>query len=238
MSDIEKDKRGKKGRRAGTVTEHRSRRVVIYQNANKPRVSDTAGAVPHFDDDDDDLTPAHARARAENENMMTADCGKTTTGNPVPQPGGRSVTDRVSPPRVTGQQSPSTGDHGFTDPMRPVGPRELAFRHPDLRQATTNPVPLLSMRTAADDFPRDLRGLSSGVPVALSRLDASTVSGLPGPSANPVSRPMDHQSRGSATPANGSHSLSDPQSHAVAMKASEAREILRRHMFPGSGGSR
>jgi hypothetical protein len=140
---------------------------------------------------------------------------------------------RVSPSRAGGQQSPSTGDHGaaFSDPMNQPGPRELAWRHPDLRQATTNPVPLFSMRTA-DDFPRDMRGLSSGVPVALDRLGADTASGLTAGPANPVSRRMDHQSRGSATPANGPHGMQPLSRAPMSMKVTsraEALDILRRN---------
>ena len=51
---IEKARKGKKSRRAGVVTEHRSRRVVVYQNRNKPVVSDITDAIPHFDDDLDE----------------------------------------------------------------------------------------------------------------------------------------------------------------------------------------
>jgi len=42
---------------------------------------------------------------------------------------------------------------------------------------------------------------------------------------------MDHIA--SSGPSNGGHGLADTQSHAL--KASEAREMLKRHMFGGSG---
>jgi hypothetical protein len=130
------------------------------------------------------------------------------------------------------------------DPMAPSGPKALALGHPDMRQGTTRPMPLLGMRSNADEFPADLRGMSSGVPVALSRLDAASAAGMPAfraePYGNPVSRPLDHSARNSATPPDGGHSLADPRSHAApmaakAMTGSEARAALKRHMFPGSG---
>ena len=54
-------------------------------------------------------------------------------GNPH-SPGGRSVTDRISPPLTAGHQAPSTGDHG-ADPMNVPGPRSIAYGHQDMRQS-------------------------------------------------------------------------------------------------------
>jgi len=162
---------------------------------------------------------------------------KAAMGN-AHQPDGRSLTEaRVSPSRVQGQASPSVGDHGasaWQDPMTPPTPRQLALGHPDMRSGTTRPVPLFSARTDANPHPRDLSG-AAGVGIALSRLDAYSAAGAPGfrqqPSGNPAVRPMDHIA--SSGPSNGGHGLADTQSHAL--KASEAREMLKRHMFGGSG---
>jgi hypothetical protein len=219
------EKKRKKSGRKRTVRMPDGERRVTYENLNRPSHPPTPRAAEVLGDDGD------------------GDDGQAAVkgaGNPVSQPGGRRVTDRLSPSRVTGGAARSTGDHN--DPMAPSGPKTLALGHPDMRFGTTGPVPLLSMRTDSDDFPRDLRGMTSGVPVALARLDAYGAAGAPPfrqqPSGNPAVRHPDHQSRGSATAPNGGHSLTDPQSHAVAMKASEAREVLKRHMFPGSGGVR
>jgi hypothetical protein len=240
-----------KGKKRGTrmTVHHRSERIVRYVNENKPRVSSESFSDPHFAaDDDDDLTPAHSEARAGNAAACAdADLDKAT-GNPVPPPhDSRTAFDRVSPPIEAGHQSPSSGDHGagrFADPMNVPGPKRLALGHDDMRLGTTRPAPLFSMRSNADDFPADLRGLSSGVPIALDRLDANAAAGLGGPldpAANPVSRRMDHQSRGSATPANGPHGMQPLSRAPMSVKATprrEALDILKRHMFPGSGGSR
>ena len=209
-------------------TRHQS--VRQYVNRNKPSVSPPVDWIP----DADDGVPSAADA-------------VKAAGNPVPpSPGSRPVTDRLSPSRVTGGAAPSTGDHNAAaDPMNVAGPKRLALGHPDMRQGTTRPVPLLSVRSNADDFPRDLRGVP-GVPIALDRLDAAGAAGMPpfraDPSGSPV-RPLDHIARDSATSRNGTHSLSDPRSHAApmaakAMTGSEARETLKRHMFPGGGGGR
>ena len=153
-------------------------------------------------------------------------------------PGGRNPADRTSASLTEGHQAVSSGHH--VDPNVP-GPSELAFRHPSMRMGTNTPFPLATMGTDDTAFPRDLRGMSNGVPVALSRLDAAAASGMPGPPANPFSRPGDHIAQNSAMPPNGSHSLSDPRSHAAPMAAKSNTERLaefKRHMFGGSGGSR
>jgi hypothetical protein len=116
--------------------------------------------------------------------------------------------------------------------MNRPGPSELAFRHPDLRQGTVNPVPLLGMRTDANPHPRDLSG-AAGVAIALSRLDAYSAAGAPDfrqqPTGNPAVRPMSHIAP--IGPSNGGHSLSDPTSHAVALKASDRVEAVRQAMY-------
>lgn len=201
----------------------RRRSARVYINANRPLAVPLDEIAAHFPADDDD-----GQAAA----VMEADTAKrgTMMGNPH-QPLGRPVTDRLSPSRVTGGAARSTGDHN--DPMNVPGPRQLAFGHDDMRFGTTGPVPLLSMRTDATDFPRDLRGMSNGVPVALSRLGAYEAAGAPGfreqPSGNPAMRRPDHSAQGSMTPPNGGHSLNDPQSHAVANKGPSNLEIMKQH---------
>jgi hypothetical protein len=216
-----------KKKRGRVVVRHRSERRITYENLNRPSHSPT----PHPADDVAD-------------ECATPDAVKGTAGNPVPSPGGRSLTEaRVSPPLTAGHASPSSGDHGAAcDPMNMPGPRELAYRHPDLRQGTTNAVPLMSMRSVNGDEDGG-RAITRPVgTVGLARLDAAGAAGLPAfraePYGNPVSRPLDHSAPIGAN--NGGHSLADPRSHAApqAMKSSDAREIMRRHMFPGSGGAR
>ena len=104
---------------------------------------------------------------------------KGTAGNPAPHPAGGSWTDRLSPGRVAGQAAASSGDHNaaaWSDPMSQPGPRELAFRHPDLRQGTVNALPLFTMETAEGHGPAD-----GGVPFAMAGwlLPASTPRRLP-----------------------------------------------------------
>lgn len=119
--------------------------------------------------------------------------------------------------------------------MNQPGPIAQALAHHNMRYGTTNPVPLFTQRTEADMFPADLRGMASGVPVALARLNAAAASGLASAPGNPVSRPADHIAP-TGTGSNGGHSLADPVSHgSTALKASEARAVLKRYMFGGNG---
>ena len=186
------------------------------------------------------------RRRAKELGVPVPDLGdsaeKSTMGNPH-QPGGRDLSAaRVSPSRVVGNAAVAVDDHGGkVDPMNMPGPRELAWRHPDMRQGTTNPVPLLSMRTDDTAFPRDLRGMVPGVSVALSRLDAYSAAGAPDfrvqPSGNPAMRQGPHIAPIGAS--NGSHSLSDPVSHAVAnkntgpLRGTAAVDAMKQAMFGG-----
>ena len=168
---------------------------------------------------------------------------KKSAGNPVDVPGGGSAFDRVSPPITAGHAAASTGDHGAAqgsrDPMDVAGPKRLALGHPDMQFGTTNVMPLLSAvvsGSSSEHAPEhNIVGLYADARVAMSRLDAASASRVSGPSGNPHMHGTDRQSRGSATPPNGTHSLASPQSNAVAMKSSEAREALKRHLFPGSG---
>ena len=165
---------------------------------------------------------------------------KAMAGNPAARPDGRSWSEaRVSPSRVQGGASPAVDDHGAGMPAGPPGyepgPRELAYMHPSMRMAATSPQPLLSARTDANPHPRDLSG-AAGVSIALSRLGAYSAAGAPDfrmqPSGNPAMRQGSHIAP--IGPSNGGHSLSDPQSHAVALKASDRVAIMREHMF-GNG---
>ena len=159
---------------------------------------------------------------------------KATGGNAHTPPGGRSPFDRVSPPLTAGHQSPSSGDHG-ADPMRPVGPRQAAFEHRDLRQqSSTTVLPWQMLSTANGDNEFGDRSITHPRGTAhLSQLQQPDIAGFRSqlgdnaPSGNPNLHGADHQSRGSATPATPGHSLSDPSSHAVAMKSSDALRIMR-----------
>ena len=230
--------KGKKPRKRGTRMRVTHTRHVVYENLNRPSHAPTPDLDPVDGEFDECATPAMGKAIE-------------AVGNPFAHPGGRNPVDRVSPPLTAGHQAPSTGDHGAgVDPMSVPGAREMAFRHPasstaagttGLDMGTHTPFPLFTSRTNHDEFPADLRGVASGVPVAMSRLGADTASGLGSAPGNPVSRPLDHQSRGSATAPNGSHALSNPTSHAAPMAAksnSELRADFKRMLFPGSGGRR
>ena len=175
---------------------------------------------------------------------------KKATGNPVDQPGGRRVTDRLSPSRVVGGQAPSSGDHNaaaFADPMNQPGPRQQAYEHRDLReQSSTSVMPLLSAvvsGSSSEHAPEhNIVGLYADARVDIDQISVPDLGGLESqlggnaPSGNPHVRDYsDHMARNSPVAPNGSHSLASPQSNAVAMKSSEAREALKRHLFPGSG---
>lgn len=240
---LEKAKKpGKSGRSRTHVHVH------YYENLNKPvHHAETPAAVGSLPDgDDDDLTPAQAEVgkKAGSAEKAIEAAGSYTF------PGGRNPADRVSPGLTGGHQSLSSGDHGAgIDPMAVPGARELAFRHPASRAgaatsmdlSTHTPFPLSTMRTVNGDNEGD-RDITHGVgQVGLSRLDAAGATGMHAAPGNPVSRPLDHIARNSATAPTPGHSLADPRSHAApqaakAMTASEARATLKRFMFPGSGG--
>ena len=177
-------------------------------------------------------------------NPLEDSAEKGTMGNSY-QPGGRDLSAaRVSPSRVTGNASPAVDDHGARMPADPPGyvpgPRELAFRHPALRNGTTDPQPLLSMRTDSNPHPRDLSG-AAGVSIALSRLDAAAAAGMPGfrqePTGNPATRLPSHIAP--IGQSNGGHSLTDPVSHAVAnkntgpLRGTAAVDAMKQAMFGG-----
>jgi hypothetical protein len=208
----------------------RRRSARVYINANRPLAVPLDEIAAHFpaDDADDD---------------GNAEKGSTTMGNPH-QPGGRSPADaRVSPSRVVGGQAPSTGDHGASaDPMRPVGPRELAWRHPDVRQSNVSFNDVVArLRTAP---PEDASRAITYCPgeVALSLFNARGQAGsYPGmqPVGHAPQRPDYGPARQSGTPPNGSHSTANANRPPTqAMKGSEALSIMKAHLFGGSGGGR
>jgi hypothetical protein len=179
------------------------------------------------------------------QDIMDGLDGKTAEkqmGNAMPSPYGRSVTDRTSPPIEAGHAACSTGDHGAVDPMNVPGARALAMGHPNMRFSTTVAAPLATMRSVNGDNEFHDRDITHPTgTVNLSRLDLAGASGLSSASGNPAARWGDHQSRESATPPNGTHSLANPTSHAGGpgvMKNSELRAEIKRMLFPGSGGRR
>jgi hypothetical protein len=178
--------------------------VIVYTNTNKPRLSDAQ--VPAFGDDDDD----------DVQDVMAADAVKAAPGNP--QPGFPDVSDRR------------------------VNSRELAFRHPDMRQHSTTVEPFGRFGTDrvtylgqsgfhgefsdSDTPPGADRGR-----VRVQSLDfASQAGSYPGLAHpvdhNPGRRPEGFSSAPlSGTGRNGTHSLGDVTSHAVANKS--ALDIMR-----------
>lgn len=217
---------------------HRSFPIVTQED-----VSDALESVGRAGEDNYDAATLRRRIIAIARRKGFSVPAEKSTGNPF-LPSGRSpAASRVSPSRVTGGASPARDDHGATcDPMAMPGPRELAYGHPSMRQSGTTPVPWATMRERLYDEYGD-RAISRGPAgvVGLSVLDAAGAAGMPAfraePYANPAARRTDHIAQGSAVPPNGSHSTTGPvQSNAVALKASDRREIMKRFMFPGSTG--
>jgi hypothetical protein len=207
--------KGKKKRTRRTATVH------FYENLGKPARSRSEAL-------------AEIR-RDEAEECATPDAVKGTAGNPVPpSPGSRPVTDRLSPSRVTGGAAPSAGDHNaaaFNDPMNQPGPRALAYRHENLRQGATNPLPLVAMTTQVGDNQNHDRDVTYWAGrVALDRLDAAAAAGMPSAPGNPASRPMPHSAPIGAN--NGTHGLADVVSRGAPMATkaqtgSEALSVMR-----------
>lgn len=194
MADVEKGKKGK-----------RRRSLRAYQNMSQPVNPEAAALIARFPADDD-----------ADENVMAPDRVKAT-GNPVPSPGGRPLTDR--------------------GPDQP-GPRALALAHENMRMGTTRPLPLFGVQINAEAFPADLAGMNRTT-VAVDRLDAAGASGMSGPPANAAARLMPHIAPINATGPDGGHGLADVQCRPpMAMKNSERLEVMKRHLFPGSGGAR
>jgi hypothetical protein len=205
MPDVGKKKKG--SRRAGTVTEHRSRRVDIYFNPNKPRVSSVSDVIPHFDDDDLD---------DDDQSVMQADAVKATPGNPVsgfPDVAGRQVNSR---------------ELAFQHPDLRQSNTDFSEVLSRLRTARGNVVDLGVPDGTAGGF-------SHAGEVALHSFDAAMLAGeyrgMQAVDHDPL-RPDYHPARASGTPPNGSHSTASPTCPPrVSMKNSEALEIMKRELF-------
>ena len=196
----------------GCTSRSEHHRRITYENLNKPAHPPTRDLA-----DDDGLAPARAVA------------DKGTMGNPVPVR--HYDYDRLSEPLTHGHQdpSPSGGDHG----LGAGRPHELAAHFVNLQQSSPLVTPLATLTTRNDPGNGDRDLIYHPGTAAVSRLDASAAApyGGPVPSGNPAMRRMDHQSRGSAIPPNGTHTLSDPASHAAPMAAKSRVEIVREAMF-------
>ena len=173
-------------------------------------------------------------------NPLTSE--KASAGNSF-TPAGRDMAGaRLSPPLTAGHQAPSSGDHGAgMDPMNLPGPRELAWRHPDLRQGSTTINPWQSLSTRNQDRP-DAGIIWGAGRVNVDQLHQPEIAQFTSqPSGNPNMRDYSpHSARGSATGPNGSHDLGNPTSRPpmAAKSNSELRADFKRALFPGSGGSR
>jgi len=163
---------------------------------------------------------------------------KSIFNHPDPYGGDGHNAGRLSAPLTDGHAASSPGDHGVGQGRSSF----IAAHHPDLRQSNTSFDDVLArLRTVNGDNANGDRDITyTPGEVALRMFDAAGQAGHyhgMGP-VNPSPERQDwHQHRGSAVPPNGTHSLSDPRSHAApqAMKASEAREMIKRHMFPSGG---
>ena len=86
----------------------------------------------------------------------------------------------------------------------------MAYGHENMRNGTTNVLPLLTMTTQVGDNQNGDRDITYWPGrVGLARLDAAAASGMPGPSGNPAVRNLPHIARDSATTPNGTHGLAD-----------------------------
>jgi hypothetical protein len=154
----------------------------------------------------DHLTPQHAAAQGH-QDVMAADCGKGSTGNPVANvhsPTGSYAEDRVSEPLSAGHAAYSPEDHG-------VGAgrlADIAIGHPgrNLRQSSTQVSPLAVLSTVNGDnehHDRDITHAPGSATVARFNAagEAGSYGGMQMPGGNPL-RPDWHQHRDSAVPAN------------------------------------
>jgi hypothetical protein len=225
----------------------RSARVYVRPDKLTPEELDQRLAViaRYFPADEDaaEPTPAHAEARARTRAMKAApavpDTGLPSVGGNVVDGADYNAMRGHSGPVEQGHPSCSTGDHQSGQGRNPG----LAARHADLAQSNTRFSDVLArLRTAAGDNTYGDRSITyTAGEVGLSLFDAAAQSGrfdgMQQVNWAP-SHPADHQSRQSPVPPNGPHGMQPLSRAPQSMKASEAREILRRHMFPGSGGSR
>lgn len=217
-------------------------RIVYHVNAG------------HINDHRRVSTPAHAQS-AGYQDVMAADTAKgipavigtgrdaSAAGLPVtPRPPEMSSSRgddnyagmRLSESRATpAHAATSTGDHSPGSGRNPG----VAVHHLDLRQSTTGVSALTTLSTvngdngAGDAGDRDI--IFANGTANVSRFNAAgeagSFGGMQMPGGNP-SRPADHQSRGSATPANGSHGLGNACSTAPMSCKDSPLDIMKASM--------
>jgi len=171
-------------------------------------------------------------------NPLKEPAQKSYLGEPIPHQ--EYASRRVSEPLTQGHQSPAVDDHGVGQGRNPG----LAAHHGDLRQSSPAAFDAVTrlMTVLGDNQYGDRSITMTAGQVGLSMFNAAgqagTYDGMRPTARTPV-RPPDHIAQGSATPPNGTHSVTNANRPPTqAMKASEARELVRRAMFPGSGGAR
>lgn len=180
------------------------------------------------------VTPGHAAAEGH-QHVMEASCGKGATGNPVDHvhsPSGSYADDRLSEPLTAGHASPSTGDHGAGQGRNSA----IAMGHEDLRQSRPGLVPFAAMRSNGPQFAGQMGVFGDGgAAVRLDVMPAAERAGLPAfraaPSGNPLLANGYRPARGSGTPANGGHDLTNVTSHAVASKGKTNLDIMKDALF-------
>lgn len=210
---IEKGKKGK-GKKRGI-----SERIVYHVNAG--HINDHAA------------TPQHEAARGA-MSVAKPECGKA--GNPFNA--AVAPDDRLSEPITAGHAAISTGDYGAGAGRS----RELAYRHPDLRQSNTSFNEVIARlhtergdRSAAEI---GLAGFAYQGTATVHHLDAAgeagSYIGMRGVNPSPA-RPDYHQARGSATPATPGHSLDNPISRPKQSMKSSPLDIMKSTMRVISG---
>lgn len=179
------------------------------------------------------------RAKELGVNNPLESAAKSTMGN-VPPGHGRSLTEaRVSEPLTAGRAATARDDHGVGQ-GRNTG---IAWAHQDLGQSNPNSFNALANLQTVNAEGNGDRGITwHAGEAALRMFDARGAAGRY-VGMNPVNpspaRPDWHIAQGSAVPPNGSHSTAVPSRPPTgAMKGSEALALMKRHLFPGSGGGR
>jgi hypothetical protein len=242
MPDITKGKKkGKRGRF--------SERIVYHVDAG--HINDHKG------------TPQHSAAEGYTREMAKPDCDKASnydaesaavpqTGNPVAHAhssSGSYAEDRESTPVMAGHAAQSPGNRSNFD--RPNG-TAYAVGHPDLRQSSTRTVPFQNVGTNNGHFigeaafggmfaDTDAPPGAPGNTVRVTRLDMASEAGTYANMQPFDDRPSNaqaagHMSRNSATPPDGSHSVSGSVTRPPtrAMKNSEALNAVKAAMYGGA----
>jgi hypothetical protein len=158
--------------------------------------------------------------------------------------------------KTPGNDYPGNIDNGFreshqdlpghaADSAANAGQREssraLAWKHPDLRQGVTEPGHFATVTANNDHFVGQVAfgGMDGPTRVTVTQLDAAGAAGTYTNMQDFDDRPQnaiapDHQSRGSATPPNGSHNTNTPATRPrPAMKGSDALAIMKEHLANG-----